>query len=416
MLRCFDFSIAVLIAVFVLIITRRIGKIRLQIWQIMLGGAAAVILSGSISPENAFKSINADVMLFLTGMFVIGEALHKSGYLTHLSYHLFRRARSVDGLVLMVLYSMGLLSAFLMNDTLAVIGPPLMLFFADNHRINPRLLLLALAYAITIGSVCSPIGNPQNLLVALGGGIGNPFLTFFRYLLLPYLINLFITYLILKLFYREHFHDQTLRHMREPIKDKNLARLSRLSLLAVVALVGIKIMGFFLGSNWNFSLTHIALISAAPLLLFSRRRFQILKNIDWATLTFFAAMFVLMAAVWGSGFFQGIIVLLKITLSSPAMILSLSVVISQFISNVPFVALFLPLLQHINAGATSMMALAAGSTIAGNLTLIGAASNVIILQGAEKRGQSISFWEFFRIGLPLTIVNLLVYWFFLVVV
>jgi Na+/H+ antiporter NhaD/arsenite permease-like protein len=93
-----------------------------------------------------------------------------------------------------------------------------------------------------------------------------------------------------------------------------------------------------------------------------------------------------------------------------------SVVLSQFLSNVPLVALYLPILTQLGVSVEGMMALAAGSTIAGNLTILGAASNVIIIQNAEKRGgTAFTFLEFVRIGVPLTIINVAVYWLFLMI-
>jgi len=89
-------------------------------------------------------------------------------------------------------------------------------------------------------------------------------------------------------------------------------------------------------------------------------------------------------------------------------ILAFSVVMSQLISNVPLVALYQPLL--VQPSTEALMALAAGSTIAGNLFILGAASNVIIIQNAEKSGETITFMEFARVGVPLTAVNVLVYW------
>ena len=105
-------SLAILLIVFILIAVRQIGNIRLQIWQIMLLGALGVLFSGQISPRRALESINADVMLFLFGVFIIGQALEDSGYLSHLAYRLFRRARSLNSLILYILFGMGMLSAF----------------------------------------------------------------------------------------------------------------------------------------------------------------------------------------------------------------------------------------------------------------------------------------------------------------
>jgi Na+/H+ antiporter NhaD/arsenite permease-like protein len=124
-------------------------------------------------------------------------------------------------------------------------------------------------------------------------------------------------------------------------------------------------------------------------------------------------MFVLMQSVWDSGYFQNVIANLQLNLQSIGIIMAVSIVLSQLISNVPLVALYLPVLSHLGTATKEMMALAAGSTIAGNFSILGAASNVIIIQNAEKKaGETLTFWEFVRIGIPLTAVNALVYWLF----
>ena len=155
------------------------------------------------------------------------------------------------------------------------------------------------------------------------------------------------------------------------------------------------------------------MISAAFVLLLSKKRITIARKIDWSTLIFFAAMFVLMESVWNTGFFQKAIAAFDINIVSIPMILVVSILLSQLISNVPLVALYLPMLSQEGAAAPELMALAAGSTIAGNLLILGAASNVIIIQNAEnKTGDTISFLEFARIGIPMTAMNILVYWLF----
>ncbi|MBI5360696.1 MAG: anion transporter [Planctomycetes bacterium] len=406
-------SIIVLLAVFILIAVRQVLRIKLQIWHIMLAGAGAVLVAGEITPVNAVKAIDIDVILFLFGMFVAGEALHQSGYLSHLSYKIFKRAGSIDHLILLIIIVIGGLSAFLMNDTLAIIGTPLMLYFSRAHKISPKILLLCLAFAVTTGSVLSPIGNPQNLLIAINGNIQNPFVTFFKYLAIPTFINLLLIYAALKLFYREHFHDELLNHYKEPIEDSGLAFLSRISLIITAVLILAKILIVSFGVKCDFRLTYIALAAAFPVVAFSPKRFIVLKNIDWGTLVFFAAMFVLMRGVWDTGFFQEIMAEMKLNAASLTGILFISIVLSQFISNVPLVALCLPMLITAGAGAKEMASLAAGSTIAGNLSILGAASNVIIIQNAEKQGKTLTFWEFIRIGLPLTLVQAFVYWLFL---
>jgi Na+/H+ antiporter NhaD/arsenite permease-like protein len=408
-----NISVIVLLLVFAGIAVRKIGRFTLRIWQIMLIGAVAVLATGQISPLSALRAINLDVMCFLFGMFVVGVALRESGELLNLSNRIYRRAGNPDQLLLLLVFSLGILSAILMNDTLAIIGTPLCLYLARENRISPKLLLLALAFSITTGSVASPIGNPQNLLVALHSPVENPFITFARYLALPTAVNLVLVYLFLRIAFRKEPWRDRLEFNHEPVKDGRLALISRVSLGVLVALIVVKVAGFFIGLDTWISLPAIALLAALPVLALSERRVEITKKVDWETLIFFAAMFVLMESVWESGFFQSFIALIGGEITRIPVILGLSVGVSQFVSNVPFVALYLPVVTRSGESLAALMALAAGSTIAGNLSILGAASNVIIIQNAEKEGETLTFPEFVKIGLPLAALQTLVYWFFL---
>lgn len=414
-------SFYVLLAVFALIAVRQLSRIRYRIWHVMLLGALIVLVTGQIPPRDALAAINPDVMLFLFGVFVVGRSLEESGYLSHLSTRLFRGARSMDSLLLAVLVCAGLASALLMNDTLAIIGTPVVLLLARKHAIQDKVLLLALSFGVTIGSVMSPIGNPQNLLIALESGMDAPFVTFLKYLLVPTALNLLVAYAFLRLAFRGHFHRKNLSHTQEPIRDAALARIARLALIVLVALIVLKITLVGLGSPLDVPLTAIALVPAAIVLALHRGRARLALRIDWETLVFFASMFVLMESVWLTGIFQGMLARLSSSagldlLSLPA-ILGISVALSQLISNVPLVALYLPVLLEKGISTAGLMALAAGSTIAGNLLLLGAASNVIIIQNAEKRGSpGITFLDFARVGVPLTALNAAVYWLWLALV
>ena len=399
----------ILALVFILIAVRQLGGLRLRIWQIMLAGALAVLLLGQISPIYAIRAINPDLMLFLFGMFVVGVAVTESGYLRSVSFRLFSHAGTPDHFIIILIITMGLFSAILMNDTIAIIGTPLVIWYAVRMGYNPKGALLALCFAITIGSVATPIGNPQNLLLANYVNLGDAFTPFFIHLAIPTAINLFIAWLIVRFFYPPS-EECFLPPSEEPVRDPSLARLAKLSLTIILILVGIRIIAGFIA--WTpFPLMIIALTAAAPVLIASHKRIEILKKVDWYTLVFFASMFVLMQSVYNTGFFQSAIDYSMVT--TVPVIMTVSVIVSQFISNVPFVALFQPLIIQEGMSVQQILALAAGSTIAGNLTILGAASNVIVIQHAETEGYSLSFWEFFRIGLPLTMINIVVYSLFL---
>jgi Na+/H+ antiporter NhaD/arsenite permease-like protein len=401
--------IIVLSIVFVLIAVRQVGRFRIRIWQIMLGGALAVLVTGQISVPAAVEAINPEVMLFLFGMFVVGAAVSESGYLNRVSCRLFSFAKNQDQFLLILICSMGLFSAILMNDTVAIIGTPLVLYWAGRWGLDRRAVLLALCFAITLGSVATPIGNPQNLLVASYADLGNAFIPFLVYLGIPTVINLVAAWWIIRYFYPPQPAPLP-TVIEEPVKDPSLARLAKFSLIIVLIFVAARILAGLLGVS-PLPLTIIALAAAAPLLILSRRRTELLRKVDWYTLIFFASMFILMQSVYNTGVFQSVID--YSALHSVPLIMTLAVVVSQFISNVPFVALFQPLIIQQATPVPEVLAFAAGSTIAGNLTILGAASNVIVVQNAEKEGYSLSFFEFVKPGVILTVFNVVTYSIFL---
>lgn len=409
-------SIIVLFLVFIFIVIRQVGNIKLQIWQVMFFGALIVLLTGQISLLDALQSINWEVILFLFSMFVIGCGIEQSGYLAHITYKIFKKAKNFDQLILYIIFFMGFSSSILMNDTIAIIGTPVVLLLAKKHNIEVKILLLTLAFAITIGSVATPIGNPQNFIIVTKAISKNSFLNFIKYLFIPTVINLWLTFIILKIIFKKHFEtNNSLSHSQEPIKDHQLALLSKISIYLLLVLILLKILISILISEIDIKLVYITTISSLPILIFSKKRFKIIKKVDWYTLIFFASMFILMDSVWRTGVFQKIIFSSKLNIISLPAVMVISIVLSQLISNVPLVALYLPMIKNY-AGIKELMILAAGSTIAGNLTILGAASNIIIIHTAEtklKTHNVIKFTEFFKIGIVITTINALIYLIFI---
>jgi Na+/H+ antiporter NhaD/arsenite permease-like protein len=156
----------------------------------------------------------------------------------------------------------------------------------------------------------------------------------------------------------------------------------------------------------DLPLYAVAAAGAVPALCSSRRR-MLVRSANWQLLAFFASLFVVMRGVWDTGVVQQLIG--TAPPSGVAPILALSAAASQVLSNVPYVVL--P--QYAGAPDAALLALAAGSTLAGNALLLGATSNVIITQQAEHAGASVPFGEFVRVGIPLTVAQLAVFALFL---
>ncbi len=390
----------------------------------MLIGAALMIGFQIISPESAFKAVQLDVIMFLFGMFSIVSALEKSGVLKMVAVKMLSKARSVNALLMIFIVGMGVLSAFLVNDTIALIGIPLVVYISRQLNIRPAVFLISLAFSITIGSAMTPIGNPQNLLIAIQSGITLPFTNFLKFLAIPTIINLFLTYYVLRFYFKKEL---ALVDYQSIVLDYSTIENKRLAKISIGVLVA-TIIGFFVTEVLHFlqianiSISAVALAGAAIIYAISRERREIMQNVDYSVLIFFAAMFVVTAAVWSSGAIPMIMKYMPSPnphdlLQSNAIIAATSVTLSQVLSNVPFVALYHYVM--INNGFTSndipqWMMLAAASTISGNLTILAAASNVIIIQASDsKKIKAFTFFEFLKIGSIVTLVNLLVFYFFI---
>ncbi len=390
----------------------------------MFSGAVATLLSGVIPLQTAYASINLNVIFFLLGMFSIVAAMDLSGLLEYLTARMVRLSRTPQRALALVLFGMGLLSAFLVNDTLALTATPIMLGLSKQMRIKPSVLLITLALGVTIGSVMTPVGNPQNLLIALSSEIQNPMLNFLYYLVPPTIAGLAVTFLILRFCYRRDLAESAKSFETiplPPVRDRRLARLSAWA-------AGIVVVGFFLvgiaqlvGFQGNLDLGTVSLLGAAIVYLLSGRRREILAGVNWGIIIFFMSLFIVVQGFWDSNALQLLLVYLPAISPSEivvslAVIILISLIFSQFLSNVPFVAVYIRVMQaagFTGSNVKAWVALAGASTLAGGLSLLGAASNVIILEEAESRGSGFSSLEFSKVGLLVTVPNILILYFFL---
>jgi len=406
-------SLVIGIFVFLLIALRHLVPFRVKYWHIMALGSLFMLIAGAITPKEALKAIDLDVILSLFGMFAIGSALEKSGYLNHLFYKFLRRSKSVKELIFLLVFTFGISSALFMNDTIAVIGVPVILLLSKNYGVSLEMLTLILAFSVTTGSILSPLGNPQNLLIALQPAFRNPFVEFLKYLLLPTILGLLALYFYFRLLFKGEFHSFPLSHSQEPIKDKKLKKVAKISLYTLVFLVFIKILEFFFDFGFHLKTSWIPIISAIPIFLFYSDRKKVLKGIDFDTLLFFVFMFIVTEALTKDVFFKRIFASPQWNPLNPGIIVSVSILLSQLISNVPLTIFYLKILQTSDPSPWILSTLAFGSTIAGNFTLLGAASNIIILQNLEKRTKKhvLNFFEFAKYGIPLLILQVALFYF-----
>ena len=418
-----------LIALVIFILTygvlafRNVRGWKVPIWLILLVGATAMVASGCITVAEAYKAVDLHVLLFLFSMFTLVTALDIAGVLDLFTTKLILRARKPEDVLYLTFFGFAAASALLMNDTLALMGTPVMISLARKMRIPAKPLLLTLAFAVTIGSMLTPMGNPQNLLVALASGMQAPVFAFARYLLIPTIVNLGLSYFLLRYLFKHDFVDARKNFhelvefeatvQKDVLKDVRMAKLALL--ITGLTIVGIFIVNFLeeVGVATSFGIAEVSLFGAVLLLVFCRRGREVIQSIDWGILVLFGSLFVFTQAVWNNGIIEAVATYLPpINTGSPhtyvAAILIPSIFLSQILSNVPMVALYIPLLKSLGFGPQNNLAwiaLGAGSTLAGNLTLLGAASTLIIVEEAEREGQTVGFFDFLKVGILITVVT-----------
>ncbi|MBD2576682.1 anion transporter [Oscillatoria sp. FACHB-1406] len=375
----------------------RIPGFRLNRATIALVAAAGAIALSILSLKEAWDAIDANTIVFLLSMTIVNAHLGYSGFFHFAIAFLVRHAKSPFGLLVILTFGSGILSAFFLNDTIALICTPLILQLTVSLNLNPIPYLLALAAATNIGSVATLSGNPQNILIGSFSQIS--YIEFSRALTPIALIGLAIQIILLCLLYPEVRSFKSLpplssqnHHIYRPLFYKTLT----VTILLLIAFI----LGYPLGES--------SLVAAAALLVTRRLKPErVLKQVDWNLLVMFSGLFVLAEATQKLNILQ----IFTPFFSHSSGIFSTVVLLSNLISNVPAVLLLQPLILPKNTQA--WLLLAAGSTLAGNLTLFGSVANLIVVEAAAKKGYTLTFFEHLRLGLPLTAITLAIAYFFI---
>ncbi|TCT09861.1 YbiR family transporter [Tepidamorphus gemmatus] len=397
-------SLAVSCLIFLLIALRQWLPDKIRIWHIMSAGAVVLLAFGEITPQAALAAIDWNVIAYLFGVFLIAAALYDNGISHAIGERIVGAGRPRLAILIFVLAT-ALTSAVLTNDAAAVIGTPIALMLARALDRPAVPILIALCAAVTLGSMASPVGNPQNILIASHAGFTDPVGTFALWLGPPTLIALALAYPWLVRLVMNCRPSGTIQPELPLPHSEPRAWPAWVGMGLLVVLV----VGGSLHPGLHVPFGVASLVAAAPVALFSSRRLRTLREVDWPTLIFFVAMFVVTGSLHDSGALQQLLGPLVERLGEPAVTAAIAFVASQLFSNVPVVDLYLRLTS--GASTETLMMLAGISTLAGNLFIISAASNVIVVQQAERYGQRpFTFWQFTALMLPVTVMSPLVTW------
>lgn len=364
---------------------------------IAMVGATAMVVLGALSLDEAYAAIDWNTIILLFGMMVLNVNLRMAGFFQLVTARVVRIARTPRQLLALIIGVSGFFSAVFLNDTIVLVFTPLVLDVTLALRRNPLPYLVALVTAANIGSVGTITGNPQNMLVGISSGIA--FVDFTRALAPIGLAGLAVAWMVIVGVYRTEFRPDRLR-AEVIVKNAVEPSLLRKSLLASVLLVVALLAGVAV---------PLAAAVAAAFLLVTRRTEpeRVFQDIDWGLLVFFSSLFVVTGALESSGLSRQLFSLLKpMTEGGPFSLTVTSVVLSNFVSNVPAVMLFRPIVPTLNEPHTAWLTLAMATTLAGNLTLMGSVANLIVAEIARKRGVNLSFAEYLKAGTAIALLTL----------
>jgi len=412
-------AIVIFAVTYLLIAGRRLRLLPVGRPAAGLLGAVACVTAGILTPGQAYASIDGDTIILLLGMMILAAHLDHAGFFEWGAALALRLARTPQRLLTTVVFGSGILSAFLLNDSVCLMMTPLVVRLIRRGRLGPTLFLMALATSANIGSVMTLVGNPQNMIVGSMSGIH--FRSFFAVLAPVGIVCLAINRLLLPLFYPLRPHPslgarRQAEWLETPFDDADelptdfrhtiVPQLRRGLLLKCLLSLALAIAGFFAGYN----IAWTALFAAALLLVTAgwepRRAFKVL---DWPLLLFFSGLFIVVGGLRQQGVIERLFAALHPWLGSSSVhqgwTLSLATLVgSNLFSNVPFVLVAGQWVQELAEPRTGWLILGMASTFAGNLTLIGSVANILVVEGGRDVAD-IRFGEYFRYGAVITVIS-----------
>jgi len=362
-------------------------------------GTVLMVVTGVLTPQQAYRAVDYDTLVLLLGMMLIAAYLNLAGFFDWAADGILATAKTPLRLLACLIVTSGVLSALLVNDTVCVMLTPLVVAVIVRGKLPLPPYLLALAMSANLGSVATLVGNPQNMIIGSFSRI--PFLHFSAALLPVAAVGLVIEYIVLRIGFGKMLQAARIEAAEAPAR-----KLDRPLMVIALATLALVFAGFVAGT----SLPWTALAGGALVMVLARRDTHVvLKLVDWHLLLFFAALFVVVAGLDVTGLpdqaFDSIRRFFGASAGPQAWNLAwLSVAGSNIFSNVPFVLVAAKWIPNFANPVLMWKVMALASTFAGNLTILGSVANIIVVESA--RGHSrVGFWDYARFGIPVTILT-----------
>jgi len=362
-------------------------------------GTVLMVACGVLTPEQAYRAVDYDTLVLLLGMSLISAYLYLAGFFDWTADWVLRAAKTPQRLLLYLVVTASVLSALLVNDTICLMLTPLVVTVVVRGRLPLLPYLLALAMSANIGSACTLVGNPQNMIIGHLSKI--PFARFSSSLLPVSAVGLAVEFAILSFAFRK-----TLRAASIQPPEAVPRRIDRKLIGLTFGVLALVFGGFLAGLNLSWT----ALAGAALVMVLARRdTHEVFRLVDWNLLFFFAGLFIVVEGLASTGLPDQIYQRLHgLFGSSPAAqawnLTWFSVAGSNIFSNVPFVLVAGKWIPGFANPELMWKVMALVTTFAGNLTILGSVANIIVVESARHHIK-IGFRDYAKIGIPVTILT-----------
>jgi Na+/H+ antiporter NhaD/arsenite permease-like protein len=361
-------------------------------------GASLMVGLGAVPLDEAYRAIDFDTIALLLGMMIVVANLRLSGFFRLVNNWVVTRAHDPLVLLTAIVLVAGAFSAFLVNDAICLVMTPLVLELVTRLKRNPIPYLLAIPMASNIGSTATITGNPQNMII---GGLSHiPYGTFAAALWPVATCGLILTVILIALGYHREF----LTRARLPTVASRPTHHHSPLVLKSVFITAAMVVLFFAGQP----VAKVAIIGGA-LLLFTRRvkADKVYREIDWPLLVMFVGLFVVVAGLEKTVLTADAIAAVgRLHLESVPALSVVTAGLSNLVSNVPAVLVLKPFVANLHDPQRAWLIVAMASTLAGNFTLVGSVANLIVAQRAQAQGVTVGFWDYSRVGAPLTVLTI----------
>lgn len=406
-------AIAIFTLTYVIIVSEKVNRTAIAIF-----GAVLMLIFNIEMQEEAIMHVDFNTIGLLVGMMIIVNILKRTGIFEYVAIKAAKAAKG-DPWKIVLIFSIltGVSSAFLDNVTTILLVVPVTIVIANALKLNPIPFLVPEVLIANIGGTATLIGDPPNIMIGSATGLG--FNDFIVNLGPVVIVITGITMVILKMVYGKTLIADELNKRQILSMNEQLAIKDKTLLIKSLIVLGITIIGFMSHQSLGYESATIALFGAGLLLLLSKLDPEdILMEIEWPTIFFFMALFILVGALEDVGVIHFLAEkMLDLThgdlFFTAMLILWVSAIASAFLDNIPFVATMIPLITSIGDLSSISItplwwALALGACLGGNGTLVGASANVIVSGMLEKQGYKLSFVEYMKIGFPIMLVSVAV--------